>query len=817
MCGIKNQLLKWSMFTIILAILCFGRKYEIHAEDKTITVDSVEKLRQELIKQKYGTYNHLTITMKPGIYNVDSIIPLYSNTTVNAVGVEFRLNRDSTWRTIIGTRNQVDSDEKGGYGYANNIKINGGIYDGQGENGELIRFIHSQNIEIRNVKVRNVSDDPHLITLAGVRNVTIDNSELSGFVGKGEPKEAIHIDVVHNANMVPGTKIYDDTACENIVIKNNIVRDFPRAVGSHSFVKGVYANNIQIRNNKFYNLSAEAIKLYGFKNVDVLDNKIENSDIGVFAYTYWDENALKPLSTTKIESSPSDYNIMIRRNTFKNIKRYGVQVSGNSQDQLRGVDVVGNTFNNIQNTAIQYYKYAQSSDISNNIIKSSKNKGIGLYSYSSGNSIKNNRIYLTNSSAVYFENCARTRVFDNDIVNSSDHGICFYKNSIDAVIKGNTIKDVKKISICGNASKKAVIQSNKIYNCKEAGISMHNKSDDAVIQDNKVINAGGQGIGIYSSSKGIYIWKNIVDSAQKNGIYVADSASIRTRTNTIKNVKEHGLVYYRSSNGKVEWNTITTAKKNGIYLSKSNKNLIKSNTIKKANASGIMGSYCVKPIIQSNTIESSHKDGILLYSKNEKATIQSNMIKKVNGHGISLTKKTDKTYVWKNNIESPGKNGLYVSDSESVRSRSNSIRNAKGHGIVYYKNCFKAKVEWNTIISPKKSGIYVLKCKNSYFKNNTVKYAAKTPILLIECSKSKGSSIYYPKISRITSKSKKIYGKVKKKYKIYFYVKGKKIKTKISKEGKITSLKFKKQKSGSKIYMTIKYKDNYVAKNLVVQ
>lgn len=813
----KKQVMKLALLGIILVALSLGKRYVIYAEDKTITVDSVEELRQELMKQKNGAYGHLTITVTPGIYNVDSIIPLYSNTTINAVGAEFRLSKGSAWRTIIGTQNQEDNDEKGGYGYANNIKINGGVYDGQGGSGELIRFIHSQNIVIKNVTVKNVSDDPHLITLAGVKNATIENSELSGFVGRGKPKEAIHIDVVHDSNMVPGTKVYDDTACQNIVIKNNIVHDFPRAVGSHSFVKGVYAKNIQIANNKFYDLSAEAIKLYGFKDVTISGNAVANSEIGVFAYTYWDESALKALASTKLEQAPSDYKIVISGNTFKNIKKYGVQVSGSSSDKIRGVDVVGNTFNGIQDTAIQYYKYAQNSDIRNNVIQSTKNQGIGLYTYSSNNSIKNNKVDSVNASGVYFENCVNTAVLENDISNSSDHGICFYKNSANAVVKKNTIRQVKQIAICGNDSKKSIIQSNNIYNSKEAGIALHNNSDNATIQSNKIVSVGGQGIGIYSKSKDIYIWKNTIDSAQKNGIYVADSASVRVRTNEVKRAKGHGISYYSSSSGKIEWNIIASPGKNGVYMQKSPDSNMKSNTIRKAGESGINESGCIKTIIQSNTIEASRKDGILLYDKTNNATIQSNKIKKVNRHGISLSKKVEKIKIWKNSIESSGKNGINVLNSISVRSRSNTIKNIKGHGIAYYDNCSKVIIEWNTIISSLKNGIYVSRSKKPYVKNNTVKYSTKTPIYLTQCSKAKGSTIYYPKISKITTKNIKIYGKTKKGYKICFYINGKKIKSKITKKGKITSSKFKKQKPGTKIYMSLKDNYNSVAKNLIVK
>ena len=52
-----------------------------------------------------------------------------------------------------------------------------------------------------------------------------------------------------NYEILPMGGPFDDTPCKNVTIENNEVYNYPRAVGSHTYVKEIYQDNIVIKNN----------------------------------------------------------------------------------------------------------------------------------------------------------------------------------------------------------------------------------------------------------------------------------------------------------------------------------------------------------------------------------------------------------------------------------------------------------------------------------------------------------------------------------------------------------------------------------------
>ncbi len=207
-----------------------------------------------------------------------------------------------------------------------------------GDLSESFRFIHASDITIQNATICNVPEGSKLILFAGVRNSIVDGCTLYGYQGS-TPKEAIQLDIVHDDVLVPSMQMneihYDDLPCDGITITNNEVYDYPRAIGSHTSIKGVFHKNITISNNNFHDITEAAIKAYHYVNVLISNNIITNASAGVIVYTYINDSGIhymNPLPGTIQEGLPENYHISIEGSV--KIKIFTRQICADAQ--IRG-------------------------------------------------------------------------------------------------------------------------------------------------------------------------------------------------------------------------------------------------------------------------------------------------------------------------------------------------------------------------------------------------------------------------------------------------------------------------------------------------
>ncbi len=289
---------------------------------------------------------------------------------------------------------------------------------------ESFRFIHASNITIKDATICNVPDGSHLITFGGVKNGVIDNCTLYGYAGTAL-KEAVQIDIVHDNTILPSMQskilVYDDLPCKGITITDCNIYNYPRAVGSHTSIKGIFHKNIIISNNSLHDLEEAAIKAFNYVNLEISNNTIKNAGIGMLIYTYIsNQYYLEALKTTRKEPLPDNYNIVIKNNTIQNIKEIksgdgtlwgdGIHTIGNKERPLSGVTIVNNkisgtdrygmflegtvktkisdnTLNQTVKNGIYLINGCDFSEITGNTLtktgtKGSKRSGIGLYSSS---------------------------------------------------------------------------------------------------------------------------------------------------------------------------------------------------------------------------------------------------------------------------------------------------------------------------------------------------------------------------------------------------------------------------------------------------
>ncbi len=534
--------MKTSLKLILLFLICMlsiplTKAYAADRTDKAVTVransTSVE-IQSLLDLNQYNKYN-LTINIPAGQYYLYREMRIYSNTTIVAdAGAKLIKNHE---RGAI-LANDLSND-KGGYTSSQNITIIGGVWDSAKvadapKGTESFRFIHATNITIQDATISNVPEGSHLITFAGVKNGKVERCTLFGYNGTS-PKEAIQIDIVHDDVIVPSMQAelirYDDLACDGITITNNEIYNYPRAIGSHTSVKGIFHKNITISQNNLHDLTEVAIKAYNYVNTVINNNTITNASAGVLAYTFINnqsEHYLEALPGIPQESIPLDYNMTIEGNSIKNIHQYN---TGTSLIWGVGIRVMG-----------------------------SQDRPI------TGVSVKNNRITDTVSMGMYISNAPESYTGSNTITRSGQHGIYVDKSYHSKVYYNKVYSPGKTGSTSGGI-----------------GISASSKS---VIYKNTVKNAAKNGIFLYNSSTGCNVSTNTIVASADNGVSVnLNSSYAKVSYNNItgkpdSTLNNRGIFVYGANYATVSYNKITKCKpKQEINTNKSVGSKVYNNTI----------------------------------------------------------------------------------------------------------------------------------------------------------------------------------------------------------------------------------------------
>jgi hypothetical protein len=530
------------IFFSLIGILCSqslikNNETRVSAAERTNKTVSLQsnttstEIQNLLDMNKYNEYN-LTVQIPSGQYYLYKELRIYSNTTILAApDAKFIKNHEK------GSMIANDlSNDNGGYTAASNITISGGIWDSVNatKGTESFRFIHATNITIQNATICNVPEGSKLILLAGVKNSKVDGCKLFGYTGIW-PKEAIQLDIVHDNVLVPSMQEvylhYDDLACDGIVISNNEIYNYPRAIGSHSSVKGVFHKNITISGNNLHDIDEAAIKAFNYINVLINNNTITNASVGVLAYTNIDDTQgqyIEPLPSTTQEPLPSTYNIRIEGNIIKNMYQFksgntliwgdGIRIMGSKDRPLTGVSTIKN--------------------------KIYDTKRIGIFvSDAPDGYIGNNYITKTTSHGIYIDKSPRSKAYYNYLswpgkAGTSNGGIGFSASNNSTAYK-NTVKDAAKNGIfLYNASVNCSISTNTIVRSADNGVSVILNSNNAKISYNKITGKptstlANRGIFVYGANYATVRYNTITDCKLKQEINTYSSVGSKVYGNKI--------------------------------------------------------------------------------------------------------------------------------------------------------------------------------------------------------------------------------------------------------------------------------------------
>src|SRR5699024_10364455 len=278
-----------------------------------------------------------------------------------------------------------DSDgTKGGYNANENIEIIGAVFDGAGgsfsDKCTMLAFGHAKNIKIMDSTFKNLRDW-HMIELNACQNVLIQNCLFEDYGTSIMGTEMVQIDVAKSTTEFPWFGPYDNTTCDNIVIKNSKFINGVRGIGTHTSVENKEHTRITIIENEFRNMSSETIYGIDWAFTKINNNHFYNVFIGVIVRAIGRSINIHEINNNYISG------------LFDTSESRGIRIIG----KVDGVKVVGGT-------------------------------------------IKNNKIRRFNSHAIGIDNCQKWVVDGNDVDGNGGSGIAIYGGQY-FTITGNVAKN----------------------------------------------------------------------------------------------------------------------------------------------------------------------------------------------------------------------------------------------------------------------------------------------------------------------------------------------------------------------------------------
>lgn len=591
--------------------------------------DSTEAIQKALDKaaKKGKVSKRAKVYVPAGTYYLSKTLSIDSNVYLQCDKKAKFIKKPKKGKRVLYMLRSAKHGKKG-FNNVKNITVEGGTWDAKfikfnkETGGSLFFFAHGQKLEFLNVTLKN-NYGTHLLELGGDKDVTITGCTFSGFKKSSTDadKEALQIDVCHNYEVLPDAAPYDDTACQNIVIDNNEFYNYPRAIGSHTYVNDIYSMDIIIRNNNIHNISENAIYAYNYRNLTVEANTIKN----VFAGVVFKTRAIEAPETIHKRNkgvkampfSDKNYNLKITGNdittTNKSPAEYntqlGIFVFGTPEYPINGASICDNKIKSASSG--MYLRYINNSTVDGNSVTRQNNKSAGTFLVD----------------AFKFLTCSNCTISGNEVNNAGgnlyENGFAFREGCINDTLNNNVIHEVGKHGVGVYNASTINLEGNTINNADQHGVAIVDGSS-ASITGNSISQPAEHGILIINGSSAL-INKNTISAAPKNGILVIDKSNATITGNTITGAGQHGIVVMNTSTAAINGCTIKANAGNGITISGASSDSISDNIIDDNGGTGlsIQNASSVK-LINANSLNANNGKAIAI--NNSSATQVTNNV-----------------------------------------------------------------------------------------------------------------------------------------------------------------------------------------------
>ncbi len=441
------------------------------------------------------------VKIPDGTYKISQSLLIGSNTQL-IVSDSAKIVKCFNYGCMIGN----STNGTGGYAGTSNVLIQGGTWDGNTDNYSgmttfsNLRLAHANNVILRNMTILNNKNGHHM-EIGGVQGLTIEGCYFSGYTG-ALLKEAIQLDVMNCDELFTGYPPFDDTACDNVIIRNNTFEDIPRGIGSHSAVAGIYYTNITIENNTFTGISNICMVLYNYKHCTISGNNIYNSAAGI-TFNYMSDESFRhffpPINgfDWALSYLDSDADTVISGNTITTqqmwlqnypygIKIYGASVNGTgnypgADYAVSNVDIMNNTLTCADSAILLTDVY--NSRVTNNTI-------------SSNGDVNNVESYLVSAHYTY-----STEISGNQITGALKSGIELSVVS-DCTVSGNTVSSCASLGIISDNTKNTKITGNSLSNNTTGGTKIGAACEKITFSDNVIKSCGEYGVKVSECGTG---------------------------------------------------------------------------------------------------------------------------------------------------------------------------------------------------------------------------------------------------------------------------------------------------------------------------
>lgn len=508
------------LFSTLSFVLLFGmgltaqaqtiKQIDVTFDQNTSVGKTLQKALDQALEDQSGDVQY-EINLPSGTYDLDTLLKVYSYTTIHMNGCKLVRNANKTMLRL----GQEEESHSGYEGY-HDIQIDGGTFDGNGNSlkcdASMIRLGHCGHITFENVIFENVYKSHH-VEMAGCEDVTFEKCTFQNFYSNGDltnaaNNEALQLDILHNATHFPKYPSFDDTPCRNITVNNCTFSNLQRGLGTHSAVAGSYFTNINFTNNVFTNIRGYAIIATNFKDSTIQNNTIKKCGAGILfrsmvqGYNNFytpisksvsiDNNANSVIENNQIQVSDYKY-----KTTAYGISLYGEKLSSKKKDipkgdyTLKGVTVRNNTITMNNSGYGIWLQGTNNCEVSNNSVKMDVKASVS----GSGNCdcirlVKSANNQIKKNTLVQVKNNKKT---------SSACGIVLTTNS-SATITGNKIQNSPKDGVFVVTKSKATLTNNTIKKTGRYGLNVCEKST-VISKKNKMTKCGKRPTNTYDGGK----------------------------------------------------------------------------------------------------------------------------------------------------------------------------------------------------------------------------------------------------------------------------------------------------------------------------
>lgn len=194
-----------------------------------------------------------------GTYMIGTTLTIGSNTWLQ-LDPSATLRRAAEINSLLVNK----TSGAGGYGGATNIRVSGGVWDGNQTgfttNCTLMGFGHADGVTVEDATLRNLAGFWHLLEMNAVRRGRVLNCLFDGLSGTGgATAEMMQLDLAMSTGVFPWFGPYDNTPCDDFTISGCTFRNGQRGFGSHSQLAGFPHTKVRVLNNHFENFTDVAI------------------------------------------------------------------------------------------------------------------------------------------------------------------------------------------------------------------------------------------------------------------------------------------------------------------------------------------------------------------------------------------------------------------------------------------------------------------------------------------------------------------------------------------------------------------------------